>query len=119
MRGEPQRARGAGRIEPAFLPPPSFITVTMQLAMMSPAERDGEFVADLATECTKLRESQMVGIARLPTADQARLLDHMPDMIAVTHAARFGEDKHTLVYLRCRAGLFGQALLREHIVGLC
>jgi hypothetical protein len=43
----------------------------------------------------------------------------MPDMIAVTNATRFGEDKHTFVYLGCRAGLLGQALLREHVIALC
>ena len=119
VRGEPQRACGTGRIEPEFLPPPGFITVAMQLAMMSPAERHREFVADLATECTRLRETQMVWIGRPPAADQARLLNHMPDMIAVTNATRFGEDEHTLVYLSCRAGLLGQARLREHLVALC
>jgi hypothetical protein len=61
--------------------------MSMQLAMMSPAERHREFVADLATECTRLREAQMVWIGRPPAADQARLLNHMPDMIAVTNAA--------------------------------
>ena len=87
--------------------------------MMSPAERHREFVADLAAERRGLREAQMVWIGGPATADQARLLNHMPDMIAVTNAARLGEDKHTLVYLRCRAGLLGQALLREHVVALC
>ena len=81
----------------------------MHFAMMSPAERDSEFVADLAAECTRLRKAQMVWIGWPPAADQARLLNHMPDMIAVTNAARFGEDKHTLVYQSCRAGLLGQA----------
>jgi hypothetical protein len=52
------------------------------------------------------------------TANKTGLLDHVPDMIAVTNASRFGEDKHTLVYLSCRAGLLGQALLREHVVAL-
>jgi len=85
----------------------------MQLAMMSAAERHREFVADLAAECTRLREAQMVWIGRPPAADQARLPNHMPDMIAVTNAPRFGEDKHNLVYLSCRAGLLGQARLGE------
>ena len=66
----------------------------MQLAMMSPAERHRKFVADLAAERTRLREAQMVWIGRPATADQTRLLNHMPDIIAVTNAARFGEDKH-------------------------
>lgn len=52
MRGEPQHAGGTGRIEPEFFPPPGFITVTMQLAMMPPTERHSEFVADLAAERT-------------------------------------------------------------------
>jgi len=66
----------------------------MQLAMMSPAERHRKLVADFATERTRLREAQMVWIGRPATADQTRLLNHMPDIIAVTNAARFGEDKH-------------------------
>ena len=91
--------------------------MSMQLAMMPPAERHREFVADLATECTRLGEAQMVWIGRPPAADQARLFDHMPDMIAVTNPARFGEDKHTLLDLS--AGLLGQALLRERVVAFC
>src|SRR5262249_41629351 len=114
------RACGACWIEPEFLPPSGFITVTVQLAMMSPAQRHRELVvADLATECTRLREAQMVWIGRPPAADQARLLNHMPAMIAVANAARLGQDKHSLVYLSCRAGLLGQALLREHVAALC
>ena len=93
--------------------------MSMQLAMMSPAERHREFIADLATECARLRKAQMVWIGRPPAADQARLLNHMPDMIAVPNAARFGEDKHTPIYLSCRTDLLGQALLRDHAVDLC
>ena len=91
----------------------------MELAMMSPAERHREFIADLATECTRLREAEMVWVGRPPAADQARLLNHMPDMIAVTNAARFREDKRGLIYLTCRTGLLGQARLREHVIAPC
>src|SRR6516165_9731150 len=91
----------------------------MDLAVMRTTERHREFVADLATERTRLRVAQMVRIGRPPAADQAGLPNHMSDMIAVTNAARFGEDKHTLVYLRCRARLFGQTLVREYVVALC
>ena len=80
---EPQRACGARRIEPEFLPPSSFITVTVELAMMSPAERDRELVADLAPECTRLREAQMVWIGRPAAADQARLLGYRLDVVSV------------------------------------
>ena len=74
MRGEPQRAGGPGRIEPAFLPPSGFITVTMELAMMSPAERDRELVTDLAAKSAVLREPQVVRVARLTPTDEAGLL---------------------------------------------
>ena len=33
--------------------------------MVSPAQRDGELIADLAPERTALREAQMVGIRRV------------------------------------------------------
>ena len=42
--------------------------------MMAAAQRHGELVADLAAERPALREAQVVGVGRLPAADQARLL---------------------------------------------
>ena len=50
MCGEPQRSRSAGRIEAELPPPPRFITVSMELAMMPAAEWDRELVADFAAE---------------------------------------------------------------------
>jgi hypothetical protein len=47
---KPQRSRGAGRIEAELPPPPRFITVSMELAMMPPAQWHREFVADFAAE---------------------------------------------------------------------
>src|SRR5260370_41790175 len=41
--------------------------------MMVAAERHGEFVANLATEGSRLREFQMMGIARRALTDQAGL----------------------------------------------
>jgi hypothetical protein len=51
----------------------------------------------------------MVWIGGPATAHKTGLFDHMPDMIAVTNSTRFGEDKHTLVYLSCRACLYASA----------
>jgi hypothetical protein len=65
----PERSRRTGRIETEFMPPCRFITVTMQLAMMSAAQRNRELVADFAAERPVLRESQMMGLARLTPAD--------------------------------------------------
>ena len=52
--------------------------------MVAAAERHGELVADFAPERAALGEAQMVCIARLAAADQARLLSDEPDVVAVT-----------------------------------
>jgi hypothetical protein len=116
---KPERAGSRKRVYSRVPPPRSFVTAAMDLTVVRATERHRELIAHLAAERTRLREAQMMWIGGPATADQARLLNHMPDMIAVTNATRFGEDKHTLVYLSCRAGLLGQALLREHVVALC
>ena len=99
---KPERAGSRKRIYSRVPPPRSFITAAMDLTMVRATERHRELIAHLATERTRLREAQMVWIGGPATADQARLLNHMPDMIAVTNATRFGEDKNTFVYLSCR-----------------
>ena len=71
MRFEPQRSRHPGRIDSELIPPSRFIAVTMQFAMMSPAQWHRELVAHLAAEGAVLRKAQMMGIAWLTTADQA------------------------------------------------
>ena len=47
---QPQRASGDGRIDTGLIPPGGFIAAAMDLAMMSPAERNRELIADLAAE---------------------------------------------------------------------
>jgi hypothetical protein len=48
MRFQPKRASGGGRVDTNDIPPSSFVPAAMDL--MSAAQRDGKFVADLATE---------------------------------------------------------------------
>ena len=93
---EPQRPGRARRIESEFPPPSGFITMTMELAMMCPAERHRELVADLAPERTRLREAQMVGIRRAPAANQTWLLDHVTHVLPVTNAALFRKRQYGL-----------------------
>ncbi len=99
MAFKPKRAGGRERIYSRALPPNAFITAAMDLAVMRATERHRKLVAHFAPECRRLREAQMVWIGGPATANQARLLHHMPNMIAVTNATRFGEDKHTLIDL--------------------
>ena len=65
--------------------------------MMTPAQGDRELVADFAAECSGLGEAQMMGVGRLPAADQARLLGNVSDVISVPNAARLGEGEGAFV----------------------
>src|SRR6516164_3182291 len=94
---EPKRAGGPSWIEAQFLPPCGFITVTMNLAMMAPAQRNCELVADLAAERMILRKAQMMGIAWLPRADQTGLLSDKPHVLTVANTPGFGMGQHGFV----------------------
>jgi hypothetical protein len=56
------------------LPPGALIAAPVELAMVQPADRDGEAVADLAT----------LGIRRGPATHEARLRPNKPQMVAIT-----------------------------------
>ena len=98
---KPQGARSAGGIEPKLLPPRRFIAVTVNFAMVSPAQRDREFVTDFAAERAVL---QMVGVTRMTSADQAGLLGNKAHMLAIANMPRFRVRQHRLVDRRCRPG---------------
>ena len=71
--------------------------------MVPSTQGDGELIADLAAERPALREAQMVGIRRSATANQARLLGHISDVIAVANPARLRQSQHALIdHLRSR-----------------
>ena len=97
MRLEPQHSRGSSRINPNFTPPCRLIAATMDLAMMAPAQRHREFVADLAAKRPALREAQVMRIRRLAAANQTRLLGHVSDVVSVTNPARLGEGEGAFV----------------------
>ncbi len=63
----------------------------MELAVVAAAQRDGELVADLAAKCPRLRDAQVMGIAGLAAADQARLAGDKPQMVLIADAPRLGE----------------------------
>ncbi len=86
----------------------------MNLTVMRPAQRHRGLIANLATERTGLRKTQMMRIRRTPTANQEGLFDDMPDMIAVPNPAWFWKRQDALVYLR---QLLGQALIIEPGIG--
>ena len=107
MRFKPEHAGGREWIYSGLSPPRPFIAAAMDLAMMRATQRHRKFVAHLATERTRLRKAQMVRIRRPPTANQTRLLHHMPDMVPITNAARFGKTRTLLYRSLMSPGLLG------------
>ena len=97
MAFEPERTGREARIDAGRIPPCGFVAVTMDLAVMAPAEWHREFVAHLAAERAALGKAEVMRIRRLTAANQARLLGDVSDVLAVTDAARFGQRQHTLV----------------------
>ena len=65
------------------MPPSSFITARMKLAMMQRAERYGEFVAHLTSQCTGLRNSNVVRVTRTVAAHNASPGCHKSKMLFV------------------------------------
>ena len=90
---QPEPSRDLRCINPGLVPPRGFIAMAMDFAVVAPAERDGELVADFAAECAALGEAQVMGVAGLPAADQAGLLCDEPEVIAVTDTPRFREEE--------------------------
>jgi hypothetical protein len=74
MRLEPRRPGRDRRVYADSRPSGGFVTATMDLPVMAPAQRDGELVADPAAKRPALGKSQVMSIRRLSAADQARVL---------------------------------------------
>ena len=65
--------------------------------MVSAAKRDCEFIADLAAEGPALRKSNMMGVRRLPTADQTWLPCDKFDVIPVADSSRLRQAERAFV----------------------
>ena len=65
----PKFVRHCQSVDAGTLPPLSFVTGAVDLAVVSAAERYGELVADLEAETAYLREAQMMGVAGQPFTD--------------------------------------------------
>lgn len=71
--------------------------MTMNLTVMTAAERHGELVADLATERPALGKTQVMGVAGFTTADQTSLLCHKAHMVAIADTPRLGMRENRFV----------------------
>ncbi len=84
MRLQPKRAGLDGRINAGLLPPIGLVPAAVHFTMMTSAQRHGEFVADFASEGGVLRKPQVMGVARPPAANQAKLLRNRFDVLGET-----------------------------------
>ena len=91
------RARLTVGLDSNFFPPRGFVATAMNLAMMTAAQWDSEFIAHFAAERWALREAKVVGVRRLSAADQTRLLGDEPDVISIADPPRLREGKHALI----------------------
>ena len=87
----PKLASRFDRCNLNICPPRDFVAVAMKLSMMFPAQRYGEFVADLVSECPGLCKFQMMRVTRGAPADQARLRGDECEMDLVSPPHRFGQ----------------------------
>ena len=85
---QPKRASNDRRVDAGLFPPSRFVAATVDLAMMSPAQRHDELVAHFAPEGLKLREPKMMSVRRLAAADQTRLLGNESNVVLIPDAAR-------------------------------
>ena len=62
MRPQPQHVGGDGRVHPSIPPPCGLVAAAVNFTMVSPAQRNGELIADLASERAVLCEPQVMGV---------------------------------------------------------
>jgi hypothetical protein len=95
MRLKPQRASNFQRINSEAVPPSCFVTIAVELAMMTAAQRNGELVAHFAGECAALRKAKVVWIGG--KSHEARPACYQPDVIAIAYPSRLRQRQHALV----------------------
>jgi hypothetical protein len=93
----PQPVRHRHRVDVGGLPPRRLIAVPVEGAMVGAAERHRELIADPASQGPRLHESEVMGVARLPPAEEARLRRHELQMGAIAVAARFAQGEGRFV----------------------
>ena len=69
----------------------------MDLAVVSPAQRDGKFITHFATQRAALRKAQVMRIRRSATANQTGLLGHISDVLPVANPPQLWHRQHALV----------------------
>ena len=101
---DPKHPRRGDGINSPSLPPGDFVAEAMVVAVMRPAQRYREFVADLAPQGTRLHKLDVMGIGRTPAADKARLRAHEIPMRFIAFSDRL-YDRDPVLIILCQRGV--------------
>ena len=93
----PKTSRDLQCIDLQVLPPVLFVPSLVQLPMMAAAQRHGELITYLKPNGPGLRKPQVMRIAGLPAADQARLRSDEFQVCLVAQSFGFGNRELALV----------------------
>jgi hypothetical protein len=87
----PKRERDRHRIDVEPMPPSRLITRPVKLAVMDPANRNGELVTHSVSKCTRLCKRQVVRIRRHSAAHKAGLPSHELPVLLIAQANCFSQ----------------------------
>jgi hypothetical protein len=93
----PQPSGDNDRIKLHGFPPCCFVAAAMEDTMVDTTKRNRELVADPPAQRPRLCKSQMVGVGRSASAQQARLRCHELQVRAIAVAARFAQSKSAFI----------------------
>src|ERR1700722_751013 len=86
----PPQLEGYGqRIDADSSPPRGFITVGVKITVMQSTDRDRILITDLAPNCTRLGEANVVRLARRAATDNARLSGDELAVLLIAQADSF------------------------------
>jgi hypothetical protein len=93
----PQLPSNYDRLNLVGLPPRGLVTMTVEGAMVTSAQRDCVFVANPPAKSARLRKSQMMSVRRPSAAYEARVRRYEPKVRTVAVAARFAKRERAFV----------------------
>ena len=93
----PQALCHCERVDFPLLPPQPLIAGCVVLLMVDGAEGYREFIADLEPKTPRLREADVMGVARRSAANKAGLLGDKAQMLLGANPFWFADGEHALV----------------------
>ncbi len=92
----PKPMSDGDRIEIALLPPTKLVSGIMKLPVMQGAEGHGIFVRDFPAHGGRLGELEVMGLGRLPSADEAGVVGNEAEVAGVAEASGSGTERTAL-----------------------